>query len=99
MILAIDFDGVLHDQKNPVEGRKMGRPVEGAYAAMVQLKVQGHTLIVHSVWGGPAMAEWLRFYQIPYDEITSTKPKADFYIDDKAIKFTSWEDTLKCLTN
>jgi len=36
--------------------------------------------------------EWLNKYQIPYDEIHFGKPLADFYVDDKAIKLTSWKD-------
>lgn len=97
MILAIDFDGVIHDAKNPVPGRRMGPPMEGAKDSMTALKLFGHTLIVHSVWAGPAMEDWLRYYQIPYDEVTKLKPSADHYIDDKAIKFTTWQELMKCL--
>lgn len=99
MILAIDFDGVLHDHKKPVAGRRMGAPIEGAKEAMIKLKTEGHTLIIHSVWGdvGDTIMMWLRYYGIPYDYITRTKPNADWYIDDKALRFTNWTETLKCL--
>ena len=39
--------------------------------------------------------EWLRKYQIPYDDITGNKLAAEFYIDDRGIRFEgNWTDTL-----
>ena len=40
----------------------------------------------------PIVLEWLNKHQIPYDEIHFGKPLADFYIDDKAIRLTNWEN-------
>lgn len=92
MILAIDFDGVIHDHKNPIEGRRMGGPIEGAKEQLTEWHDSGHTIIIHSLWGGKpdAIAKWMEYYQIPYNEITNIKPQADYYIDDKAIRFESW---------
>lgn len=95
MKLAIDFDGVIHDHKHPVPGRRMGIPIEDAQDAIKTLKnIQGHTIIVHTVWGGDSgrkvIEDWMKFYDIPYDEITNIKPQADYYLDDKAIHFTEW---------
>lgn len=96
MILAIDFDGVLHDYKNPIEGRRMGPPIKGATDSMDSLKEDGHKLIIHSVGSGNPkhIEEWLDYYDIPYDEVTNIKPNADLYIDDKALHFVNWKDTL-----
>ena len=38
------------------------------------------------------IVNWLNNYEIPYDEIWFGKPLADVYIDDKAKKFTTWQD-------
>jgi uncharacterized HAD superfamily protein len=38
---------------------------------------------------------WLKMNGIKYHEIYFDKPRADFYIDDKAIGFTNWEDVYK----
>lgn len=96
MILAVDFDGVIHNNREPVPGRRMGGPVEGARESINRLMADGHTVIVHSQWGGgdgqKIIADWMRFYGIPYHEITNIKPKADVYLDDKAARFTSWGD-------
>lgn len=94
MVLAIDFDGVVHDYKNPLVGRRMGAPIEGAKSALAKL-ARRNTIIIFSVWGdSPAMKEWLDFYQIKYHKITNVKPMADIYLDDKALRFSNWYDSL-----
>lgn len=99
MIIAVDFDGVIHDYKNPIEGRRMGAPIEGTQEALVALKDDGHEIIVFCLWGHEAGQETIRkfmeYYQLPYDSITNIKPKADYYIDDRAIKFINWKDAFK----
>jgi hypothetical protein len=94
MILAIDFDDTIHDSKNPPKGGRMGPPMKGAKEAVDNFKRQGHTIIIHTVWGtkegAPTIAKWLEYFQIPYDEITNIKPNADLFIDDKAVHFTDW---------
>lgn len=94
MILAIDYDGVIHDHKNPPSGRKLGPPIVGAKEALIGFKKQGHKIIIHTVWGTPegkpTIAKWFEYFQIPYDQITNIKPNADLYIDDKAVHFTTW---------
>ena len=94
LTLAIDFDGVIHDYKNPVAERKMGLPMEGAKRCLDNYRMMGFKIIIHSVWGDKdgIMGEWFKYYNIPYDLITNIKPTADYYIDDKAVKFTSWKE-------
>lgn len=99
--LFIDFDGVLHDHKNPVEGRKMGPPMEGAKKGIKILKLQkGFKIVIFSVRAGfeggtELIAEWLKFYGIPYDEITAKKGVAFMYLDDHAVRFESWDHALE----
>lgn len=99
MILAIDYDGVIHDINNPVPGKRMGRPMPGAEDAMEDLKQAGHKLIIHSVRGDKpkVIADWCDYYDVPYDEITNIKPQADLYIDDKALHFDSWTQVMNLL--
>lgn len=99
MTIAVDFDGVLHDHLSVIEGRKMGKDVPGAFEAMTRLREQGHTLIIYTQRAQPGidllyLDDWLRYYRIPYDKIALTKPDADIYLDDKAIHFESWPETL-----
>lgn len=40
------------------------------------------------------VADWLDYFEIPFDQITAMKPLADAYIDDKAVAFEGdWEHT------
>lgn len=93
-VLAVDFDGVIHDRANSVEGRKMGPPIDGAKETLKALYRNGDTIIVFCVWGGgqgeKVIADWMQFYGIPFDKITNVKPQADCYLDDKAVRFTDW---------
>ncbi len=41
---------------------------------------------------GKLTLEWLDRYEIEYDEIYFGKPNAQIYLDDRALRFTSWAD-------
>lgn len=98
MMIAIDFDDTLHLTSQPVPGKRMGPPIKGAKEALLQLKREGHTIVVHTVWSldrQPVIREWLRFYGIPFDSITNIKPEADLFVDDRAVRFINWERALR----
>lgn len=95
MILAIDFDGVIHNPNDREPGKRMGKPVPGAKQALEQLVQAGHSVIVHSVKAQTASGEqaihaWMDYFQMPRHEVTAVKPNADAYIDDRAIHFSTW---------
>lgn len=101
MILAVDLNGVIHDQLHPIPGRRMGGSIEGAKEALEQLQAQGHKIIIHTDMvnrsGGVKVVEdWLDYYHIPYNGIWTFegKPRADLFIDDKGLRFTSWGQAL-----
>ena len=93
-IIAIDWDRTIHDTDNPVPGRKLGPPLPGAKEALIELRRQGHTIIIHSCARAAPMADWLAWWEIPYSTIWqgNGKPVADWYVDDRGVKFTSWAD-------
>ena len=96
MILAIDFDGVIHDFKNPIQGRRMGTPIQGTKEALIKFKQRGDKIIVFTVWGDAkgtkTISDFMKYYELPFDEITNIKPQADVYLDDRAIRFINWQD-------
>lgn len=97
-ILAIDFDGVIHDKAHPKPGRRMGPPIDGAAITLRKLWGEGHKIIVHTVMatntaGYEAVEDWMTYYQIPFDTITAIKPAADWYVDDHALRFIDWPST------
>jgi hypothetical protein len=102
MIIAVDFDDTIHDTKNVSPGYKMGLPIPDAVEAMKELSKR-HTLIIHTVWAvdprhRKAIEDWLKYFEVPFESITSQKPMADVYLDDKGMKFTTWEEALDGLS-
>ena len=95
MILAIDFDDTIHDTNSVPTGKRMGLPLKGARDKMIGLSKK-HFLIIHTVRAaGPnateAVIDWLKFFDIPFSSVTNIKPNADYFIDNKNIAFTNWD--------
>ena len=107
--IAIDFDGVIHaNSKGFFDGTIYDEPVPGSAAALQYLHDLGYVLIIFTAKAKPnrplinnmtgieLIKEWLHKYDMLryVSDITAEKPRAKFYIDDKAIKFTNWLDVL-----
>ena len=94
--ISLDFDGVIHAySKGWHDGTIYDGPVSGAIDAMKILREKGYKLIISTARKDLiAVEEWLEKYDISGVEVTNLKPKAVAYIDDRSIKFISWEDTL-----
>lgn len=99
MILAIDFDGVIHDKAHPVPGRRMGMPLPDSKAAVSALYNSGHQIIIFTVMatsdgGCKAVEAWMKYYKIPFHEVTAVKPNADWFVDDHAVRHWDWATTM-----
>jgi hypothetical protein len=100
--LAIDLDDTIMDTHNVAPGYKMGMPVLGAVQALQRLKAEGSIIVIFCLWADTeqrceAIAKWCRFFEIPYDFITNKKPDVDWIIDNRAVRFTSWAETMAFL--
>jgi hypothetical protein len=109
--IAIDFDGVIHkSSKGFYDGTVYDEPVEGTIDAIKYLstkykiviftaKAKSDRPLVNGKTGVELVWEWLEKYNLSQyiAEITSEKPRAVAYIDDRGIRFNSWEETLKQL--
>ena len=107
-ILAIDFDGVIHDAHSGWgDGTCYGEPIDGSLDAIKQLsktydivlftaKVKKDRPLVNEKTGLDLVKEWLEKYNILHliKEITCEKPRAELYIDDNGYRFENWKDTL-----
>jgi hypothetical protein len=106
--LAIDFDGVLHDNnKGFYDGTCYGNMIQGTYEALRSLSERYHIVIytakakpsrplVNGKTGVELVWDWLETNNLSVfvKEVTAEKPRAVAYIDDNAIHFTSWSETI-----
>ena len=109
--IAIDFDGVIHENsKGYHDGTVYDKPVHGTLEAL-RLISQHYKIIIYSCKALPdrpllndktgieLIWDWLKSYNLDgyIYEVTSSKPRAAFYIDDKNIEFKNWNQTLNKL--
>lgn len=102
--ICVDFDGVIHAySRGFADGTIYDGPTDGVAKAMIKLKKKYYVYVNSQRSGTPegkkAIEEYLAKYEIPYDEIAMTKPAAKFYIDDRGIRFKSWNQVLKEIEN
>ncbi len=106
MRICIDLDGVICQLRcDGAQAYSDLAPMLGAVEKINSLKEQGHYIIIYSARRmkthqanlGAVIAdigfdtiEWLKKYNVAYDEIYFGKPWADIYIDDNAYRFDSW---------
>ncbi len=110
-VVAVDFDGVIHKySKGWGDGSIYDVAVEGASESLEKLVADGWKVIIFTTRLNPEvnedillernkMMKWLHDNGIilnrHFHEITAVKPSAKYYIDDKGIRFTDWEATIK----
>tara|TARA_B100001094_G_scaffold270656_1_gene275604 strand:- start:32258 stop:33232 length:975 start_codon:yes stop_codon:yes gene_type:complete len=109
--VGIDFDKVIHKcSKGYYDGTIYDDPVEGAYEALEKLSKR-YTVIVYTCKAKPDRGlvsgktgtelvwEWLKEQNMAQfvSKVTAEKPRARFYIDDKAIRFTDWESAFEMI--
>ena len=110
--IAIDFDGVIHNfDKGYWDGTCYGDPLPGALDAIKQLSEKFNIIIfsskclpdrplVNGLTGKQLIVNWMKKHNmLKYvRDITHIKPRAKYYIDDKAIHFDdNWDKILKSL--
>lgn len=98
MKIGLDFDGVLHDHLNPVEGKRMGPPVAGSLDGVRDLICHGHEVVLFTVRGDAShVRAWLRYFDFPPLRITDIKESFDIIVDDHALHFTDWQSARRHL--
>lgn len=102
-VIAVDFDGVIHNPEAVLPGKKMGIPISGAAEALNKL-AERHQIVIHTTWATTeqrvkAIHDWCEYFHVPHYMITSQKPEAAVYLDDKALRFTDWDSALQSLSD
>jgi hypothetical protein len=93
-VIAVDFDGTIRDWDS-------NRPLDGCKQAINSLREKGYKILIHSCNSPEWIENWMNDNDIRFDSIwTDTgKPVAYAYLDDRAVRFTDWQQALKDLTN
>ena len=112
--LAIDFDGVIHQfDKGWHDGTCYGEPIAGSLSSIKKLSESWNIIIfsakarpdrplVKGKTGIELIWNWLKKYEIDQyiGDVTWEKPRAEFYIDDKAVEFkNNWEEILEMINS
>lgn len=98
--VGVDLDNTLLDQFED--------PIAGAKEALEKLRDQGFKIAIYTArFFHTPKKEWqslqsyiealLKKAQIPFDFVSIVKPSCKFYIDDRGIKFTNWDDVIKTI--
>lgn len=95
--IAIDFDGVLHAySKGWLDGSCYDDPNDGTAAALRELRLRYRLVVLTARHDLDAVRTWLLKHGLLhfFEDITNRKPAAAVYLDDRALKFTSWAAAL-----
>lgn len=111
MIIAVDFDGTIVEDRFP----EIGEPRPGAIETLKRLKKEGYCLILWTCRTGRHLAEAvnfcaglgirfdainksLRYHVMKYNGSDPRKIGADIYIDDRGlIDIPSWDEIYKII--
>lgn len=113
--IAIDFDGTIHKySKGFFDGTIYDDPVDGAFEAIANFMQLGYKVVVFTAREDSSLPDviswcfkWFNEYGIiPTEDnfsVTNKKPMAAVYIDDRAVRFQSWDqaqhDSFKAMVN
>lgn len=98
--VVFDFDGVIHSYTSGWRGATEipDPPVPGIAEAISKIREKYRVVVVSSrcsqYAGSKAVQRWLEKYGIVVDAISSTKPPAVCYIDDRALYFDGHPEML-----
>lgn len=105
IILGVDFDGTIVENKFP----GIGKMKPDADRVLKALSKSGFKIVIHTCRANPELGEdkskkyiedmekWLKDNEIPYDDIWKGvgKPLVHLFVDDNALPFLGWATTLE----
>lgn len=108
--VAVDFDGVIHNFEGWGDGRCYGNPIVGSLESIIKLsekykiivftaKVRPDRPLVSGMTGTELVEDWLDKHGFSkyISSVTHEKPRAKYYIDDRAIRFVNWKQTMRLI--
>ncbi|MDX2301300.1 MAG: hypothetical protein NW226_00815 [Microscillaceae bacterium] len=94
-IIALDIDGTVCTIEADYSQCKL---MEGCLEGILKFKEAGYLIYLHTgrhINHFETTTRWLKEHKVPYDHIVFGKPVAKYYIDDRGIRFSSWEQLFK----
>lgn len=87
--IALDFDGVLNTYTGWDGPNNLFTPRENAKEFLQELRGNGYEVVIYSTREPKAILKWLREHDLIdlIHHVTTEKPMAIAYIDDRAIRF------------
>lgn len=98
--LAVDFDGVVHRYSKGWQGGAIyDPPVRGTTSALHKLSQRYELVLFTAREDLAAVRRWLVYHNLHhlFADVTNRKPAAWAYVDDRGVRFSSWEQALKTL--
>jgi hypothetical protein len=90
--IVLDIDGVIFEYDHYVKN-EWGTPIQDAKEMIDKLREKYNVILFTSRGEDEKekLIEHLKQHEIEYDELNMNKPIAEFYIDDRALRFDSWD--------
>ena len=101
--ICVDFDGVINSYKNGFGNGEFEEPIDGAIKGIVRLMKRGYNIVILTARENHRdIEDYISNHMRELDyheftdqfEVTNVKPIAIAYIDDRAVRFTTWADML-----
>jgi len=94
--LVIDLDGTVCSEVSYRKRQELGtrlRPIKSAVVTCNRLYrefyIIFYTARCWSEWR--STTRWLKHHKFKYDMLMCGKPQAEYFVDDRAVQFTSWK--------
>lgn len=91
--IIVDLDGTICEERSTFE-RALAQPLPGAASYLEKLWEEGCHIIIYTTrnWSEyPMTKHWLTVHHIPHHQLICGKPLGDVWIDDRAVRFKSWD--------
>ena len=93
-VIVVDLDGTVCTVNEDYSRCEL---IPGTLEGLKRLKEKGFRIYIYTgrhINQCELTIAWLVTHKVPYDHIIFGKPPAQYYIDDRAIRFQSWEQVL-----
>ena len=93
-IIVVDIDGTICTIEDDYSQCKL---IDGSREALLMLQEKGFKIYLHTgrhIDKYEITVNWLQKHNVSYNFIVFGKPNARYYIDDKAIKFNTWNEVI-----